>query len=493
MTSFLRANKGATAVLGSARNDFVINAMCELSKDGANICAVVRQERLEPFKERGFKAYGFSGGISWLNLSVLLSLRKINPDRIIIVVGDQFLHFNVFGALDVWMKTGLLKKAPMLISYSFAPGRLVPWRGANQSGNRASASVKTSGKARMRFHIIEAVWGREYIDSFLNVSLPNLLTPGNLAAIASKTDCVFKIYTTSKDAEVIVNNHFFKQAGQLMDTEIISMDHLFNTHGHSVPISLLLMTQCHKLAVESAAGHDAALIFLSPDAVFTEGALDKVLQAALSGKRVFMTAVLRVCKESFIPRFVSRFRDDKSHFPASPRAILKLAFDSLHPIMNNCFIESDKFTKAPANLFWRVKEEGVLVRGLYLHPLMVYPRNSNATPLGAIDTDYLINACPDYSDYHVVTDSDEMAVVEFSAEEKRYDLNDTLKFNILRYADYIGRWGNKIHHHLLKEKIRYHTHDLSPSWHGVEKESDKVINRALALKIITKIRPRFVA
>jgi len=141
----------------------------------------------------------------------------------------------------------------------------------------------------------------------------------------------------------------------------------------------------------------------------------------------------------------------------------------------------------------RHRDECLLVRGLYLHPLMVYPRNRNATPFGAIDTDYLINACPDYSDYHVVTDSDEMALVEFSATDKRYDLNDTLQFDIFRFADYIGQWGTEIHYHLLKEKIRYHTHDLSSSWHVVEKESDKVINRALALKIITGMKPRFIA
>ncbi|VAX23830.1 hypothetical protein MNBD_NITROSPINAE03-97 [hydrothermal vent metagenome] len=492
MTSFLRKNKGVTAVIGSARNDFVFNTMRTLGKDGANVYAVAKQDRLESFREQGFKAYGFSGAISWLNLSVLKSLCQIAPDRIVVVVGDQFIHFNVFRALNIWMKTGLLKKTSVFTSYSFAPGQLEPWD-VGRVGPKKQAAPAGKQEGSMNFHLIAAVWGKQYTDLFLNVNLPNLLTPGNLEAISSKADCVLKVYTTSDDAETIANHRFFKEAGCLMKTEIITMDYLFRTRGYSVPTSILLMTQCHRSAVRSASGQNTALIFLSPDTVISEKALERVCNVVYSGKRVIMVVGLSVSKEAFLSEFIKRFHNADGHFPAPSRPIVELALKCLHPMTNSCFINNNRFTSAPSNLFWRVNGEGFVARSLYMHPLMIYPRNSSAVPFGAIDTDYLQSACPDYSDYYVVTDSDDIALFELSDDKKGFDFIQEGRFNLFRFADFIKRKGNDIHYKLLREKILFHQQDLTLKWKDVEKASDKIINKALVLKNFAGITRRFTA
>lgn len=54
----------------------------------------------------------------------------------------------------------------------------------------------------MKIHIINVVWGEEYVKTFLDISLFFQLTPNNLKAF-KKLEFSYKIYTTKKDKEVI--------------------------------------------------------------------------------------------------------------------------------------------------------------------------------------------------------------------------------------------------------------------------------------------------
>src|SRR5688500_13898490 len=64
------------------------------------------------------------------------------------------------------------------------------------------------------------------------------------------------------------------------------------------------MAACHRLAIKAAAEEEAALVFLSPDALCADGTLAHALDVAATGKRAVMVAGLRVIKETFLPWFL---------------------------------------------------------------------------------------------------------------------------------------------------------------------------------------------
>lgn len=335
----------------------------------------------------------------------------------------------------------------------------------------------------MRFNIITVVWGDAYVKTFLNMCLPSLLAPGNIPALSAQADCVFTVITSAADKDTIASSPLIYKTAQIMPTRVTGFNNLFdNKDTFAAPISLSLMTWCHSHAVIDANERDAAMIFISPDSILSGGALDLVYNVASSGKRAVMAYGLCSNAEAFTPKFTDSFKNKSGYLSASPAAAMKLALECLHSRTISLFTDSDSFTHAPAQMIWPVAGEGLLARCLFLHPLMIYPRDKRAIPMGAIDTDFLVNALPDYKDYYVIKDSDELSCIELSGGEKSTGKIYSNSSRVAPVAKYISFRGSKIHRRFLKEKIRLHSGPLSSKWESVERTSDKFINKALMLQ-----------
>lgn len=333
----------------------------------------------------------------------------------------------------------------------------------------------------MKYHLVCAVWGERFTDLFLNICLPNQLTPGNIPALAKGETAEYKIYTSSIDASVIMRSQNFRKVQEILPTKVIALDHLFKSGRAPGDKSLLIMSQCHKAAVASANLEDAALIFLPPDQVYSEGAFARLRKIAESGKRAIMTLGPRLVKETFAPAFKETFCQPDETLLASPRDLVKLALNHLHPITKSLFVDSNNFNNSPTQFYWRA-QGGILARCLHLHPLMIYPSNNCELLYGNCDTDFLLSACPRRTDYYIVTDSDEIAAFEMSPLEKSYGMTDNNLFSASKSAAFIKRAGNRIHHRFLREPIYLHAGDLTDDWAQAEQAAGKVIRKTAWLR-----------
>lgn len=337
----------------------------------------------------------------------------------------------------------------------------------------------------MRFDFIMAVWGKEHVDMLLEIALPNLLTPGNLLAFRADNavQARFKIFTCPNDSLTILNNRFVNELREIMPVEIIKLDALpiFDEYKISSDYGQVLtaMTRCHSMAISSANSDDAILIFLGPDAVFSEGTMARTLEIARSGKRVVAIPWIRVTRETFAPALHELFCDEKSHITAPARLLVGLALEHLHPISLSLFIDSMKFYNDTTHLYWKMGCHSVLMRCLNLHPLMIWPENKDALPMSTIDGDYLNSACNNYDDYHVVSDSDEIISLEISPLKNWAELIKPERFSMLRFAEVIKSASNKTHREFLQQKVIIHSGAIRDKWHNIEKESDQLVNEAL--------------
>lgn len=130
------------AIIGSAGNEFIVNAINEIRKSDRKLFALVNEKRLNGLLLDGVETLSFNGSINWWNISFLRRLRKIEADSIVVIVGVQFFHFNIFNALRLWMRLALLGKADLLISYPFDPGQLDRWENGRPCGKTKSLIVK---------------------------------------------------------------------------------------------------------------------------------------------------------------------------------------------------------------------------------------------------------------------------------------------------------------------------------------------------------------
>lgn len=333
-----------------------------------------------------------------------------------------------------------------------------------------------------RFHIINYVWGESFTRLFLDVTLPNHCTEGNLFAFSDHSEAKYKVYTTSRDAKVIRSHHLFREIEQRMPTEVIAFDHLFAPGWEQLDNSLLLMTQMHRVAVNAAYRDDARLVILPPDQVYSDGAFRRVLEHSRQGRRVVVCAGVRVVKESFVPAFKKRFKQADGASTAPARELVRLALDHLHPIIKAEFHDADPFSTGPVNLYHKVGDEGYVTHNLHMHVLMIYPRKPVPLKEGNFDTSWMAATCPRFDDYYIVDDSDEITAIEISEAAKNVGLGGVGPLDPVRLGAFYRQNGTPIHWQFLKRPVFLHTGDLNEEWRKKAKEATAFVQSALPLK-----------
>jgi hypothetical protein len=324
----------------------------------------------------------------------------------------------------------------------------------------------------LKLHFITAVWGRVYTDLFLQVVLPNQLSAGNLLYFRDKPDSVtFKIYTTKADAEYMRTSPCYAQLTAAVPVEIVHLDDVDLSGKYTA------LTECHRRAIRSADAAGAALVFLSPDAIWSDGTFKRVWELGQAGTRVVMVGSIRVVKETFVPEYLAQhFSPDECSAGVPARELVKLAMRHLHPLTESLFWDSERFGLGPSHVYWRVGDDGILARCYHLHPLMVNPLVRGLLPSSTVDADYTPLACPDPQSLYVAEDSDEIAGFEISAREQFGNFK-ARKFSAADTAFYARYWTQSHHRKFVRHPIRFHGSSLSPQWQEVERLSDRVLDK----------------
>lgn len=260
-------------------------------------------------------------------------------------------------------------------------------------------------------HIITPVWGAAYTRCFLEIGLPSLLSPGNIASLDRNDGHLMHVFTTAEDRESIESSSVWRRAQGLINCrlELLGADHLRIDEPH------LTMSNCHRSAIAAADACGAAMMFYNPDIVIADGGMQALARLLMQGKRAIQVVGLRLVKDEVVPLLKARHMQDESSLVVSPRDLMAIAMKHLHPITLMHMYDAPGSDLMPQEVFWRVRDEGIVARCFHIHPILVYPRVRNAPFTTTVDDDYLRAACPEPADEYVVSDSDEFCLCELSA------------------------------------------------------------------------------
>ena len=329
----------------------------------------------------------------------------------------------------------------------------------------ADATDEASG---ISLDFVTPVWGETFTTFFLEVALRTFLAPANLHAVAGLKSSFYRIYTTTADAERIKTHPSFLALDALMPVEIHTFTGLVgNKYGR--------MSYCHKRAINLANERDAALVFLPPDAVAANGCISALLRLAHAGKRVVFNAGLRLHLEGASGVLRRYCNAETGAISVSSRELMRIALDNLHPITLKHIWDNDGGEQLPQNLFWRVGSEALIARCFHLNPLLVYPKNKSATFVSTIDDNFVISACPDSSDWHIVTDSDELLLCELSSVT--YDIPGRPIRGIRTVVSFAEISANSLHRYVAHAPILLHVGTHSPAQLDASASAaDKIMN-----------------
>jgi hypothetical protein len=323
------------------------------------------------------------------------------------------------------------------------------------------------------FHFVTVLWGEAFCRLFLKVTVPNQLSPGNLPAIQSFGRSVYKIYTDAQTVAKLAESPEMHEVARYLRVEYVPMDdiNLATTPSH------VAMNLCQNRAIVEGAKEDAYLVFLSPDAIWSDGSFSKLVQWAKAGKLAVLHIAFRVALVPFLHELLRRHRDrSEPAMTIPPRELAQLVLKHLYPFYKKNFFNSKDFSPLPSHIYWQSGENAILARGFHLHPLMVKPSSHLEQSDVTIDFDFALRACRDPETIHIVSDSDEILATDLT-DTRRYSnvVLTPCRSNFWRVLSFCSYSTNEYCRRLIRARYWLHSEPLSGECRTTEQQSDRVV------------------
>ncbi len=269
--------------------------------------------------------------------------------------------------------------------------------------------------------IVLAVWGDVYVTTFLDLCAPTLLASGNIPAIGGDLPHRLRIFTTVADADRMAKASVMVRLVRHIAVEYapIPVPRKGDNKYHAI-------TRVHLSALTEAQAQGAAVVFLAPDFVLGDGTL-RVLAARAAAAAIMMMSPRAALDEVAAELGPLRAADPEGAIALAPRALMAVCLRHPHAITESLYWDAPAFSRWPSILQWRVDPVTMLARSFHPHPLLLDPARLDAgfstNTRSTIDGDLFGSLHATEDEVHVVTDSDELLILELSRPDITHGLS----------------------------------------------------------------------
>lgn len=260
------------------------------------------------------------------------------------------------------------------------------------------------------FLCMTQVWGREFTSLFGECVLPTFVSKNNLGCGSAEFE--FLIFTTAEDAEHLKT---FPAYQRLKERAQVRFEYISRQKGKDF---YTIMNDCQEAVAKEAEERDIPAVYLQPDAMISDGCLQKLVDLWKSGYRCVMVPGIRATKETFVPALLKEYPEQDGVVTAPARGTVDLLINNLHHISESLLADSQTFTTHPSHIYFKDAQKGMAAVCAHVHPLLVHAQRKCDFSQGTLDDKYVDNVIPDSRHIYVVYDSDDFAIVEISSREK---------------------------------------------------------------------------
>lgn len=268
----------------------------------------------------------------------------------------------------------------------------------------------------MRVKIVVPVWGKEYLNTFIRVSLASQLSENNIPLISKKHKVEYVVYTLKSDKSYLENTDSFKILKELVNIrfEIIKK---FKTKD-----VYRIYGQIHVRELKKSSKINESVFLINSDFVFSDGFFSKTLEEIKSGKKAVNIFCPRSNLESVSSILQSKFRESRDVVNVSSEDLTKIYLKNIHKLMAYHLLpkaENDYFL--PSSLMWRAKNGSLFVRNFHFHPILIYPNSIKIKKMKmTIDDGYLLDIL-ELDEIIYQRNSNDYFAIELSSESTNYN------------------------------------------------------------------------
>jgi hypothetical protein len=317
--------------------------------------------------------------------------------------------------------------------------------------------------------VLLPVWGRRFVEQFLEFCLPTLMAPGNIPALARMLPCEMVVLTSVADESTFRKHPLWQQLGRICRATVKHIDDLITDGNHSTTITLAYAQMVREAGDEML---DTCFIFLVSDYVVADGSLRTVLARLMDGASGVLAGNFQVIAEDAVDSLRLGLGQTPKALAIPPRKLLKWAFSHLHPATVANIVNYRLGHNAHTNrLFWRVDENTLIGRFYLMHMIGIRPEVTDFVVGSSCDYSFIPEMCPS-GNVVALTDSDDYLVIEMQphAHEARH-----LRWGPIRpkfLAQTLSEWATENHRQNIQHTIIYHAMDLPDSIAGTIAEAD---------------------
>ncbi|MET3485391.1 CatB-related O-acetyltransferase [Methylobacterium sp. 1973] len=320
----------------------------------------------------------------------------------------------------------------------------------------------------MKFNMIIAAWGSDYVDCLRSITLPSLsignLDKGDIELYTWKA----LVFTPKINNEIIAES--FQKNLPFFNVEFLDFDPSITDNPYQS------MAAAHYQGALRTSQEGAWAIIIPPDGVFSENALSTIAKIRRSGKRAIMINGPRLSREKSFDDLKYKY---KSTFSLTGRQLAEYLRENIHPEWMRYHWNSDDFSTQPFALMWDAPD-GWLCRNFHLLPLAFDLTNRQALEYlnkDTVDGDFIGRAFGVWDDIHVISDSDELLLCTLTTADVSYSDHSEARASasIIGQTAYGSANINPLHRWLLTKATKIHSEDLNAEWKIIEEMSGHIV------------------
>jgi len=343
------------------------------------------------------------------------------------------------------------------------------------SGDTAgeAAPVGYPGVARRpKVKFLLVIWGKRYIDDWVGISLPSLLAPGNLPALAQSTDLEILIMTAAADVRAFEKSRAFQRLAALCPVRFIDISDLIVGGVYGVTLTLAFARAVMLAGADMVNIH---FVFMNADFVLADGSLRTLARHILAGRAIVVAPSLRVVAERVAPILWRAIDRDTQTLVLAPRTMVGVALRYLHRMtVAKTMTQPFCSTRHPNQLFWQVGEHTVLGRYFLIFMLCLRPERVVTKINSYCDYGFIPEMCPS-GDESALTDSDEFLALELQRDRQEAELIRLGSASMRSLASSLAEWTTAEHRRAARYDVVFHARELPPDLEAAKQRASRFI------------------
>jgi methyltransferase family protein len=335
-----------------------------------------------------------------------------------------------------------------------------------------TAAMLPSRPPPKRIKVLLPVWGYDFTQQFLRVSLPTLMAPGNLPALAQTLPTEFIFLTGRRDEAMIREAAGYRRLSKICPVSFHVIDDLITEGNHSTTVTLAFAGAVRRTA---DAMLDTCFFFLVSDYIIADGSLASAIKLMLAGASAVQTGNFQIAAEDAVPWLDRELERGDDALVLPPRELMRRALTCIHPVTIANTVNLPVSHNSHSNrMFWRVDANTLIGRFYLMHMLCVRPEVVDFVIGASCDYSFIPEMCP--SGYAtVITDSDDYLVIEAQPRDHEAGFLQPGPTEPKRLAASLSEWTTALHRDNARHTLIFHAADLSPSSNAVQAEADAFV------------------